>query len=185
VSFEAETRGRPDPLGRVLFHLSAALAMLGGVLLSAVALMTVVSIIGRNLASVPGLAWLGPVPGDFELVELGVGMAIFAFLPYCQMVRGNVAVDFFVAKASAHTKAWLAFIGNALYTAIAIVIAWQLYEGYVERLGPYGETSWILGIPLKWPYLVAFITACLLSAVTAYTTWRSLGEALGEGEPRR
>lgn len=185
MSVDTAMRARPDPVGRALYYLCVGLAILGGVLLAVLAGMTVVSIVGRNLAGIPGMAWLGPVPGDFELVEIGVGMAIFAFLPYCQIVRGNVAVDFFVSRAGGNTKAWLATLGNLLYTLIAIVITWQLFNGFLERLGPYGETTWILGIPTKWPYLVATFNAAILAVVCAYTTARSLREALGDGEPAR
>ncbi|MEM7443310.1 MAG: TRAP transporter small permease [Pseudomonadota bacterium] len=177
--------GPADPVGRILRGAATALAVAGGLLLSAIMVMVVVSIVGRNLAGLPGLGWLGPVPGDFELVELGMAIALFAFLPYCQIVRGNVAVDFFVARAGPHTKAWFAATGNVLYTIIAALLAWQLFNGYLDRLGPYGETTWILGVPLKWGYLAAFIATILLVLVCAYTVVRSLREALGEGEPAR
>jgi TRAP-type C4-dicarboxylate transport system permease small subunit len=64
-------------------------------------------------------------------------------------------------------------------------LAWQLFNGYLERLGPYGETTWILGVPMKWGYLAAFIASVLLAIVCAYTVWRSVTEALGSGEPPR
>ncbi|MEM8589303.1 MAG: TRAP transporter small permease [Pseudomonadota bacterium] len=174
-----------DPIGRALYRASAALAVLGGLLLAAIMVMVVVSIIGRNLAGVPLFGWLGPVPGDFELVELGVAIALFSFLPYCQIVRGNVAVDFFVAKASARTRAWFAVAGNLLYTIIAALLAWQLFNGYLDRLGPYGETTWILGLPTKWGYLCAVVATVLLALVCAYTVLRSIAEARGSGEPVR
>lgn len=174
---------RSDPLGKVLHGAATALAVGGGLLLAAIMVMVVLSIVGRNLSGVPFFAWLGPVPGDFELVEQGMAIALFAFLPYCQIVRGNVAVDFIVAKAGARTKAWLAAAGNLIYTAIAALLAWQLFNGYADRLGPYGETTWILGVPTKWGYLAAFVATILLTAVCAYTVGRSVSEALGEGEP--
>jgi len=114
---------------------------------------------------------------------LGVAIALFFFLPYCQIVRGNVAVDYLVSKASAQSKAWLAAIGNIIFTVIAAVLAWELFNGFLDRLGPYGETTWILGVPMKWGYLAAFVASFLLAAVCAYTAVRSVGEALGEGEP--
>lgn len=173
---------RPGTLGKALHGAATATAVAGGLLLAAIMVMVVASIVGRNLTSVPLLAWLGPVPGDFELVEQGMAIALFAFLPYCQIVRGNVAVDFFVASAGARTRAWFAAAGNLLYTVIAALLAWQLYNGYADRLGPYGETTWILGIPTKWGYLAAVVATVLLTVICAYTVGRSVSEALGDGE---
>lgn len=174
-----------DLIGRILFRAASVLAVAGGLLLAAIMVMVVASIVGRNLSGVPGFGWLGPIPGDFELVELGVAIALFAFLPYCQIVRGNVAVDFFVAKAGVRAKAWFSAVGNLLYAVIAALLAWQLFNGYLDRLGPYGETTWILGVSMKWGYLAAFVASVLLAVVCAYTVSRSVSEALGDGEPQR
>ena len=51
-----------------------------------------------------------PIPGDFELAQIGTAVAVFAFLPYCQVVRGNIVVDTFTAQsagtpARAHRRA--------------------------------------------------------------------------------
>ena len=50
---------------------------------SHIALMSVASIVGRALSGL-GLG-LGPVPGDFELVEAGTALAVFCFLPWCHL----------------------------------------------------------------------------------------------------
>ncbi|MGH6902063.1 MAG: TRAP transporter small permease subunit, partial [Geminicoccaceae bacterium] len=88
---------RPGPLGRALHLTATAVALIGGAILFALTLLTVVSVAGRAVFS-------APIPGDFELVEVGMAVAIFAFLPYCQIVRGNVIVDLFTAKASPRTR---------------------------------------------------------------------------------
>lgn len=179
---------RPDIVGRLLYRLSVIVALLGGVVLTAVTVMTVYSIVGRHLVSftwfrdLPVIGQFRPVTGDFELVELGCAVAIFAFLPYCQMVRGNVAVDFFTANAHPRTKAWLACLGNGLFTLIAGLLTWRLYHGYLD-MERYGQTSMVLRIPIYWAYMPAVATMALLTVVCAYTVYRSLREALGEGEP--
>ena len=50
-----------------VFRLARWSAIVGGVVLCAITLMSVTSITGRALSGVG----LGPVPGDFELVEVG------------------------------------------------------------------------------------------------------------------
>ena len=64
--------------------------------------MTVVSIVGR--ASLTWAWVLGPVPGDFELVEVGTGFAVFAFLPWCQLKRGHATVDLFTSEVFAPAR---------------------------------------------------------------------------------
>ena len=62
-----------------IYRLANWTAIFGGILLVAVTVMVVASVAGRAMI---GLG-LGPVPGDFELVEVGIGVAIFYFLPWC------------------------------------------------------------------------------------------------------
>src|SRR5918995_4732454 len=106
---------RPDRLGRALHRIATGVALLGGLVLFALTLLTVISVLGRA-------AFSAPIPGDFELVELGMAVAIFAFLPYCQIVRGNGIVDLFTNQASPRTKALLDGVGNLLFTAIAALL---------------------------------------------------------------
>jgi hypothetical protein len=70
-----------------------ACAMLAGVLLTVITLMTCASLIGRNTTG-----WT--IVGDFELSGSAAGAAIALFMPWCQVRRGNIIVDFFTTKAS-------------------------------------------------------------------------------------
>lgn len=66
-------------------------AIVGGLVLCAITLMSVASITGRALIGVG----LGPVPGDFEMVEVGTALAVFFFLPWCYLKGGHATVDLF------------------------------------------------------------------------------------------
>ena len=68
-------------LNRAVYALSLLFALLGGAVLIVLTLLTVASVSGRALIPLG----LGPLPGDFELVEAGVAFAVFAFLPWCQL----------------------------------------------------------------------------------------------------
>ena len=94
-----------DPVGRVLFDVSRALAIFGGFLCCGMAVMVTVSVTGRYLFS-------APVPGDYDLVGIIAGAAVFAFLPYCQLTRSNVVVDFFTTNVGTRGKAVLDAIGS-------------------------------------------------------------------------
>ena len=187
--FEAGGRRPSDPVGRVLYRVTEAVAVLGGLVLVALTMLTVWSIIGRQIAStdwlrdLPVLSLAGPVTGDFELVELGCAVAVFAFLPYCQIVGGNVLVDFFTAKASPRTKALLAMLGDAVFTLIAATLTWRLVLGG-EDLQRYGETTMVLRVPVWWGYVPAVAALVLLTLVCAYTTWRRGLETFGMAQGR-
>lgn len=163
-----------DPLGRVLYATAVAGAVLGGLLLSLLAGLTVVSIIGRN-------AFGAAVPGDFELVEMGCAVAAFAFLPYCQMVRGNAVVDIFTAGTGPRTRAALDGAGSLLYAAIAGLLTWRLALGGLE-LARYGETTMVLRVPLWWGFAPAVASLGFLTLVCAYTAWRGFARVGGVAE---
>jgi len=158
-------------LERVLERLSIGLALVGGVVLVALVVITVVSVTGRALISVG----LGPIPGDFELIEAGTGFAIFAFLPWCQMRRGHVTVDILMARLSTRTNLIIDIVANVLMTAAAGLVLWRLYLGMLDKMS-YGETTFILQFPVWWPYSAALVGATVFVLVCAFTVVRSVHE---------
>ena len=166
-------------VGRIVGRWVLWLAVAGGLVLAALAVMTITSVIGRGASSAFDV--LGPVRGDFELVIMGTAIAIFAFLPYAQYRRGHVAVEIATRWASPRTKAFLAIIANTLMTAAAFLIAWRLHVGLLDKIDN-GETTFIVGIPTWWAYAGCAVGAWTMVAASLYTIWRSLNEWLGEGE---
>ena len=75
-------------------------------MLMLLAVMTVVSVIGRAVFG-------QPVPGDIEITQYVIAVAISAFFPYCLFSGGNLIVDFFTASASERTRRILDEIGRA------------------------------------------------------------------------
>lgn len=158
---------------RVLERLAAALAIAGGAVLVALTATTVLSISGRALNWVG----LGPIPGDYELVEAGTAFAIFAFLPWCQLRRGHVTVDLFLVRFGPRPNAAIDVVSNILMTGVCALISWRLWLGLLDKKA-YGETTFILQFPLWWPYAAAMVGAVFAIIVSAYTVWRSLDETL-------
>jgi TRAP-type C4-dicarboxylate transport system permease small subunit len=107
---------------KALEFLAKFCAIAAGVLLTAITLMTCISLIGRNTTG-----W--SIVGAFELSGSAAGAAIALFMPWCQFKRGNIIVDFFTAKASAQTQAWLDRFG-ALMLALAMgLMTWRTAIG--------------------------------------------------------
>jgi len=156
-------------VGRALYAISRWLAVAGGLLLFGMALLTAASVAGRGLFG-------APVPGDFELVGIGTGVGVFAILPWCQITRGNVLVDFFMSGASARAKAVCDAIGAALYLFIAIVLTWRLGLGGLDMYQT-GERSMTAGFPRWTTFPIAFVLMAFLLVVIAYTLWESIAEA--------
>ena len=171
-------------VGAIVGVLASWLALAGGLMLVATGVMTIASVVGRALARVVTQPFfgipLGPVPGDYELVGNGCAIAVFAFLPYCQLHRGHITVDLFFATAGPRAIALTSLVGNILLTAAAALIAWRLQAGMVDRY-TYGETSYILQFPAWWGYAGALVGAWAFSVVSLYTVWRSYNEWRQDG----
>ena len=144
-------------------------ALAGGFVLIALVLMTTVSITGRALV----FAGLGPIPGDFELVEAGTAFAIFAFLPWCQYNRGHASVEVFTSFLPERINDVLLAIGDVLLFAIAVLITSRLWLGLNDKI-MFGETTFVLQFPLWWAYAAAFAGACVFTLVSAWCALRAL-----------
>ncbi|MDH5188790.1 MAG: TRAP transporter small permease [Rhodospirillaceae bacterium] len=148
-------------IGRVLYFLSKMAAILGGLLMSGLIVMVVISVIGRYLFS-------APIYGDFEMVALGTAIAVFLFLPYCQMQRGNVIIDLFLSWAPKKSQTVLDVVGSLLLAIIAAVLAWRMTLGGFNAV-QYNETTYILALPLWWAYPFAILSFGLLFLTSIYT----------------
>jgi TRAP-type C4-dicarboxylate transport system permease small subunit len=134
-------------------------ALLGGALLLVVALMSTWSVFS--------LSALGfPVRGDFEMVEMGVAVAVFSFLPYCQLQRANVTADIFTAKASPAWVALFTVLAAVVAAAFAALLLWRMSDGMVSYRR-YEEVTTILNIPLwiAFPPILVSLGLLLLAAL--------------------
>ncbi|MGY6536870.1 MAG: TRAP transporter small permease [Pararhodobacter sp.] len=171
-------------IGKWIGHFTNLMAIIGGLVLTAVMLLAVASIIGRALSRLqwPIFSGLGPIPGDFELVAMGTGMSIFLFLSWAQFNRGHVTVDIFVSKLGPRGLAWLSTVTNLIMTVMVVILAQRIGEGMASKQR-FGEITQILEIPVWYGYLGGMFGLWAFALVCAYTVWRSLNEALGAGEP--
>jgi TRAP-type C4-dicarboxylate transport system permease small subunit len=165
----AEPAARPtDPVGRVLFAITRIFAILGGLVLCAMAILTTVSVTGRSFLN-------APVTGDFELIGIGTGVCVFAFLPYCHLTKQNVIVDFFLNNAPDRAKSFFDTVGNFIYTVIIAVMTWRMSIGGWD-LYKADEMTLIMEIPRWWTFPAAMVCLVLLLAVCLYSFVRSLNE---------
>jgi TRAP-type C4-dicarboxylate transport system permease small subunit len=131
-------------------------AIVAGVLLTVITLMTCVSLIGRNTTG-----WT--IVGDFELSGAAAGAAIALFMPWCQVRRGNIIVDFFTARASERTNAMLDRLGALLFALALGLMAWRTAIGG-WKAWTSGSTSMMLGLP-EWIVYVFMVPPLVLCAL--------------------
>ena len=154
-------------LDSLIHSVSKALAVVAGGVLVALALLTAISIGGRSLI----WAGLAPIPGDFELVEIGTAVAVFGFLPYCHLHRGHATVDVVVNQLPTPLFNLLTIVGDIAVALVTYVVAWRLWLGLQDKLA-YGESTMILGAPLWVGYLLCFIAALWACGVVLYVLLR-------------
>ncbi|HQF29877.1 MAG TPA: TRAP transporter small permease subunit [Hyphomicrobiales bacterium] len=155
-------------------RLALGLALFGGAVLLALVGLSALSILGRSLAGLPFLAGLGlgPVPGDFELVEVGTAVAVSSFLPICERRGGHLAVEIVTLKAGPRLTALIVLVSRLLMALAAAVLGTMLAEGMVERFST-GESTMILALPswvgyaLSLPGIALFSVAAAAGALAA------------------
>jgi len=159
----------PDPAAPppgLVDRLAGALAIAGGLVMLGVAFLVTVSVARR---------WQGsqPIPGDFEFVQMATAVAIFAFLPYCQLRRGNISVDAFTTWLPARANAVIDVFWDLVYAATIALLAWCLFNGATDMYRN-GTTTMVLGL-VVWPAIAACMAlAGALAATSCVTGYRLL-----------
>lgn len=171
--------------------LSRTMAYLGGVMLAALILLTCTSIIGRELNGLlhtmisndvlPGASrffldlGIGPVNGDFELIEAGVAFAIFSFLPLCQITGGHATVDIFTANLPVGVNRVLRMLSEVAFAFVLVLIAVQLVAGMQSKIRS-GQTTFLIEFPLWWAYALSLVGAVTAAVVGVYMAIVRVGE---------
>jgi TRAP-type C4-dicarboxylate transport system permease small subunit len=145
---------------RLLEQAAKLCAVLAGVLLTVITLMTCISLLGRNT-----IGW--SIVGAFELAGSAAGAAIALFMPWCQVQRGNIIVDFFTARAAPATQGAMDRFGAFLLALAMGLMAWRTGIGGVNAWRSQAG-SMIMGFP-EWIVYVGMVPPLALTAVIALT----------------
>ena len=151
-------------------------ALLGGGVTLALSVMTAGSAISNIIFD-------RPFPPDYELVKHFIAIAIFMFLPYCQLTGSNVTVDIFTENMGNRGKSAMSAFASLFAAAFAILLFTQMYEGLFSYLR-YREVTPVLNLPL-WtacpPILLSLLLLLAASVITLVDGWR--GFTRGGSEP--
>ena len=140
----------------MLERLARLCALLAGLLIAFMVVLTCGSIIGRETVG-------HTITGDFELVALATGAAVGLFMPLCQLHRGNIVVDFFTAKAPRRVNRVLDRIGAFLLAACCALLAWRAALGGLSSYNSHNSTM-LLGVP-EWYAYAPMVPGFALTAV--------------------
>lgn len=140
----------------------------GGLVLCTIAIMTVISVTGTAFFGVQ-------VPGDFEMTEIGIAVAVFMFLPYTQLTGANVTVDIFTARAGRKFSATMSLVASIIAILFSILLLWRMYEGMLD-LRRYNEVTGIIAFPV-WTAFIPMLASLVLLLLASFLTSR---EAWGE-----
>jgi TRAP-type C4-dicarboxylate transport system permease small subunit len=137
---------------------AARLATLaGGAMLCAVALVVVLSVAGRFLFG-------RPIEGDYELVEMGMAIAIFLCFPYCHLTGTNLVAEFFSARLGERAKLALDAVADAAFAVVAATLTWRLAIGLGRKMAQH-DTTMLLEIPVWIGFGFAVLSMALLTLV--------------------
>lgn len=157
-------------VGRMLNLVCRGFAIGSGVTLILMAMMSLTSIIGRSIFD-------KPILGDYELVQMMSAVAVTMALPFCQMIRGHIIVDFFTTAAPKRFNRTCDIVASLLLAAAAFAFSWRTAVGMLD-LRSSGDASMLLNLPTWWGYLPMIPSFFLLGCAALYTAW---GDAFGDG----
>jgi hypothetical protein len=168
---DANVTARRELRPPLIERLTGTVALLGGLLLFGVATLVVVSVLGRWLSGTvlaASFPWLGPVNGDFEMVQMASAIAVFSFLPYCQARRGNIVVDTFTSRLPARANACIDAFWDVVYAGMMGLLTACLTAGVLEHYRS-GQTTMLLQL-IVWPALAICTVLSLVLACVALAT---------------
>jgi TRAP-type C4-dicarboxylate transport system permease small subunit len=159
----------------VLAAVSNFFGLAGAAVALLVGFMTTTSVVMRALINTP-------IPGDVELTQVGIALAISLCLPVCQLRRANILVDFFTQRCSGRSRQILDGIGCWMLVLMYVLLAWRTGVGAIS-VRQAGETTMILSVPMWWAY-ASLAPGLALAALIALTQgWRLLSGTEPAPEP--
>ncbi|WP_317056976.1 TRAP transporter small permease [Roseovarius rhodophyticola] len=177
---------------RLVLALARGMAVLGGLVLTGLILITCVSVLGGLGNSFFHSAFaesvfpefaqgaldlgVGPLFGDTEMVEVGMAFVIFCFLPLCQISGSHASVDIFSSRLPLQVNRALQVLIDLIFAVILILIALRLFAGLQEKM-QYNETTYDLQFPIWWSYGASLAASGIAALVGVYVAGARVVEA--------
>jgi TRAP-type C4-dicarboxylate transport system permease small subunit len=132
-----------------------ASAVLAGVVLFALMILTTVDVIGRYFFN-------APLGGVVDLTEFSVLLMTFLSFAYCGYRGAHVVIELLYDRFGHRTQMVLRVVANLAGAALFGVMAWRLVVQSVD-VREFAESSQLLTIPF-WPFYIAIAFGAALFA---------------------
>lgn len=139
----------------LLERAARVLALLGGLLLVALAAFMTVDVALRALGA--------PLFGALDLVQLALVVVVFAGIAHCGRTDGHVAVDLFFTHMGPRAAFAAALVVKLGSLAILALLAWRM--GLRGWTADAGDASNLLQVP-RWPFYAFAAAGIALYAAT-------------------
>lgn len=123
-----------------------------------------------------------PIPGAFEITEVGVGAMVFAALPLVTLRREHITVGLFSSLVGRHP--WLRLLFTIASRVVSVLVfgflAWHIWA-LGNQMSATGAEAVFAGLPLA-PFAWFASAMCVLSAVATLLTNPVAPAREGQGE---
>lgn len=160
--------------------LARALALAGGAVLIGLIVLTCISIAGRAL--LPLDLGIGPIRGIYDYTEIGMAVAVFAFLPLAQLREAHARVDLFGQTIPPLINRLLELVFNLAMLAVASIGTWRMYLGMQDKMR-FGEFTLTAQIPVWQGFALGLVGASGFILIAAFCVIRSLRRLVGIEDP--
>jgi len=150
----ADAPAAPDQ--RWEHRIDAVLGIAASVLLMLLMLVTVVDVVGRYVFN-------RPLPGGFELTELGLLVLIFAGLPLVSRADEHVTMDFIDRLLSPNARILLERAVHVLCAATFFLAAWLVWLK-ADRISEYRDATDVLRV-VYGPFVYFMAVMIALTAI--------------------
>jgi TRAP-type C4-dicarboxylate transport system permease small subunit len=144
---------------RILQFFANLCAILAGMLLTLITLITCGNLILRNTTG-------DSMVGAFEMTAVSTGAAIALFMPLAQIRQGHIIVDFFTQGLSEATNNTLDRLGAFVLALVFGLLSWRTTLGGLSAFSANSQTM-LLGFP-EWIVYAAMVPPFVLSAVIGF-----------------
>jgi TRAP-type C4-dicarboxylate transport system permease small subunit len=145
---------------RILSWLAKLCAILAGLLLTVITLVTCYNLIMRNFVG-------DSMVGAFELTAVSTGAAIALFMPLAQARQGHIIVDFFTTGLSDKVNGMLDRLGAVMLGLVFVFLAWRVTIGGINAYNA-GSQTMLMGFP-EWIVYAAMVPPFIVTAIIALT----------------
>jgi len=149
----------PSIIAGLIRRISQAVYAVGLVVLAAMAVLTLVDVIGRA-------GFNKPISGSYELTEYIFALGVALVIGNSVFLKSHIRIDLLVDRFPMRVQVVLEIISHLICTAFFLLMSWAVLQGAIKVQGQ-GTNSGVLAIPL-FPVHYVLSFGCLLGGIVFF-----------------